>query len=214
MSNGKEINQYERAFRLWAKVAMMVADGTREPEHVSMYLQKIVDEAKPKPSLLELVGLTKVPATTFPFVAKTKFVANTKADAGVKISGAGHNFTVWFLSDNGKIEGPLPEQTLRYHKLLKDSVDSSIIAELGGEEKSETTLSEMFSVMEMQGKGQAGVLWNNGYANIFYVKDQKGVLRAVSMLWDGDGWRVDASPVVGSHTWCDWRRVFSRQSVS
>jgi hypothetical protein len=92
-------------------------------------------------------------------------------------------------------------------------VDGPIIAELGGEEKSETTLSEMFSLMEKQGKGEDGVLLNNGYANIFYIRDLAGVLRAVGVRWGGGGWGVGADSVGGPDRWDGGYRVFSRNSV-
>lgn len=168
---------------------------------------------KANDNLLELVSTVVVPATTTNLVAKEKFVRDTGRKAKVKISYLGDNFTEWFLSGSGKTEDPISEQTLRYHKLRKSSVDGPIIAELGGEEKSETTLSEMFALMEKQGMGEDGVLLNNGYANIFYIKDQNGVLRAVRVDWRC-GWDVDAVSVEDPSRWFDGRRVFSRNSVS
>jgi hypothetical protein len=172
-----------------------------------------VTQPKTKPSILELVSTVVVSATTSKFVAKDKFVVNTKRNAPVKISAVWDNFTSWFLSGDGKTEDPISEQTLRYHKLRKSSVDGPIITELGGEEKSETTLTEMFSLMEKQKNGEDGVLLNNGYANIFYIRDQNGVLRAVVVLWNGGGWRVDAGSVGHPFRWDDGRQVFSRNSV-
>jgi len=157
-----------------------------------------------------LVSTIVISATTIPFVANTRFVLNTNGNAPVKISHLGGAFTAWFLSGDGKTEDPISEQTLRYHKLRQSSVDGPIIAELGGAEKSETTLSEMFSLMERQGKGEDGVLLNNGWANIFYIKDGAVVLRAVYVDWDGDGWRVDAFSVENPFRWGGGSQVFSR----
>lgn len=172
-----------------------------------------VTEPKPTPSILELVGAVVVPATAEKFVAKTAFVVNTKRNAPVKISAVWQNFTSWFLLGDGKTEDPISEQTLRYHRLRKSSVDGLIITELGGEEKSETTLMEMFSLMEKQKNGEDGVLLNNGYANIFYIRDQNGVLRALHAFWSGGGWRVSAFALEGPGGWRDGGRVFSRNSV-
>lgn len=171
-----------------------------------------VEPIKPE-LLLEPVDTVVIPATTVPFVAKDRFVVNTKRNAPVKISAVWDNFTGWFLSGDGKTEDPESEQTLRYHKLRKSSVDGPIITELGGEEKSETTLTEMFSLMEKQKNGEDGVLLNNGYANIFYIRDQNGVLRAVSVYWLGGGWSVGADSVESPYGWLVGYRVFSRNSV-
>lgn len=168
----------------------------------------------PKPELLlDPVGTVTIAATTTKFVARDRFVVNTKQNAPVKISAVWDNFTAWFLSGKGKTEDPISEQTLRYHKLRQLSVDGPIIQELGGEEKSETTLTEMFSLMEKQKNGKDGVLLNNGYANVFYVRDKIGVVRAVGVDWDDVGWSVRADEVTYPHGWLVGRQVFSRNSV-
>ena len=172
-----------------------------------------VTQPKTKPSILELVSTVVVSATTSKFVAKTAFVVNTKRNAPVKISGVWDNFTAWFLSGTGKTEDPITEQALRYHKLRQASVDGPIIQELGGEAKAETTLSEMFSLMEKQKNGEDGVLLNNGWVNIFYIRDQNGVLRAVRVFWDGGGWSVNAHSVEDQSRWDGGDQVFSRNSV-
>lgn len=169
--------------------------------------------AKPCTNLLELVSAVGVAATMSKFIAKEKFVCDTGHKAKVKISYLGDNFRTWFLSGDGKTEDPISEQTLCYAKLRKASVDGPIIEELGGEAKVETTLSEMFSLMEKQKNGEDGVLLNNGYANIFYIKDQNGVLRAVRVRWFGDGWLVRAFSVEIPLEWSADHRVFSRNSV-
>ena len=198
-------------------------DGDQWEQQLKQFLRKEpcwtngnvtqVAQPKPTPSILELVSTVVVPATTGNLVVKEKFVRDTGRKAKVKISYLGDNFTEWFLSGSGKTEDPITEQTLRYHKLRESSVDGPIIAELGGAEKSETSLSEMFALMEKQGKGENGVLLNNGYANIFYIKDQNGVLRAVYVGWGGDGWDVYAVSVEDPGRWDDGNRVFSRNSV-
>ena len=164
--------------------------------------------------LLEFVGTVVIPATTIKFVAKDKFVINTKRNAPVKISYVGGNFTEWFLCGDGKIEYPISKQTLRYAKLSKASVDGSIIEELGGEAKAETTLFEMFSLMEEQGCGEDGVLLNNSCVNIFYIRDYfAGVLRTVCIHWIVDGWRVYAGFFEYPHGYRAGDLVFSRNSV-
>ncbi len=159
--------------------------------------------------LLIPVGTVNIAATTTPFVARDRFVLNTKKDAPVKISYLGGNFKNWFL---GKEEQPFCGSTLKYGKLTRYSVDRPILKELGGDEKAETTLTELFFLMEKQPNGESGLLLANGYANIFYVKDSSGVLRAVSARWFGGGWGVDADAVTGPDGWRGGGQVFSRDS--
>lgn len=163
--------------------------------------------------ILEFVSTVVVSATTGKFVTKDKFVVNTKRNASVKIRYLGDNLKAWFLNGDGKTEDPITEQTLRYHKLWQSSVDGPIITELGGEAKAETTLSEMFSLMEKQKHGEDGVILNNGWANIFYIKDSAGVLRAVFVHWYDDGWHVLAFSVEGPGRWGVGYRVLSRYYV-
>jgi hypothetical protein len=162
-------------------------------------------------ALLTTVGTVSVATTDKTFVAKEKFVISHKADAKVKIFYLGNNFKSWFL---GKVEQPIVGSDLRVHRLVKNSVDTPIITELGGEAKVETTLTEMFSLMEKQGDGQAGDLLTNSYANIFYIRDVEGVLRAVGCYWSDDSWRVDALPLDRPSEWSVGSQVFSRNSAS
>jgi hypothetical protein len=159
--------------------------------------------------ILDMIGIVKTSATSERFVAKDMF--KLKKDRGI-CSYLDDNFESWFLAGEGKVENAIPEGELRYGKLTKVSVDDPIIEELGGETKAETALTEMFDLMSKQPKGEEGTLLTNGYANIFYVRDLSGVLRAVFVLWNDDGWHVDAYSVEGLHAWSDGRRVFSRNS--
>ena len=162
----------------------------------------------PKPKLLEFVGTISVSAVK-EFVAKKKFVINIGDNALVKVSYLGDNFREQFL---GKIEKSFPGSELRYQKLMKSSVDDSIINKLGGKAKAETTLAEVFSLMEKQGNGQSGALLTNGWWNIFYVHDINGVLRTVLIYWSGVGWHVDAHSAEHRACWFADYLVFSRNS--
>jgi hypothetical protein len=170
---------------------------------------------KSKPELLiDLIGTVTIAATASKFIARDRFVVDTSHHAEVKISAVWDNFTAWFLSGDGKIENPISKQTLRYGKLRKATVDGPIISStLGGEKKAETTLTEMFSLMEKQKNGEDGVLLNNGWANIFYIRDRNGVLRAVYVYWIDDGWDVSARSVEYPARWNDGYQVFSRNSL-
>lgn len=173
----------------------------------------ILTESPKTPPILELVSTVVVSATSGQFIAKEKFVRDTGNSTKVKINFIGTDFEAWFLYGEGKIENPISGQKLHCHKLLQSSVDGPIITELGGEAKAETTLCEMFAIMERHGKGEEGTLLNNGRVNIFYIKDQNGVLRTVSVDWRGAGWYVNAFFVKDSSRWFDGNHVFSRNSV-
>ena len=162
--------------------------------------------------LRELVGRISIPATTERFLARDKFVLNygRKAKSGVRISFLGDNFKEWFLD---KIEEPVAETTLRYAKLLRSEVDGPIMYELG--DARETTLAQIYALMGRQANGEEGVLLTNGHANIFYVNDAGGILRAVHVGWDSGvgGWDVIAHSVTLPSRWDgDDLRVFSRNS--
>jgi len=201
-------------------------DGGRWEKELELFLSKkpcwtkgqvtqvAKPKLKPKPLILEFVSTVIIPATTDRFLAIREFVVTTKGNATVNINHIGEKFMRCFLSGAGKTENPISKQTLRYAKLRKTSVDGPIIEELGGKAKAETTLSEMFYLMEKQKHGEYGALLNNGYANLFYIRDNAGVLRAVRVSWDScGGWRVSAPSVEDPFGWRVGGRVFSRNSV-
>ena len=169
----------------------------------------IVAVKKRASELLSFLGTSVSPATTEKFVAKEKFVVDTSKTAKVKISYVGSNFQTWFY---GKTEEPKLNTTLSRYKFLKDSVDGPVIAELGGETVVETTLQDAWTKMVAQANGETGELLTNGYANIFYVRDTTGTLRAVHVLWYGDGWLVGAGSLENPDAWHAGHRVFSRNS--
>lgn len=158
-------------------------------------------------TILDFVGTVDVSATTEEFVVKDHYVVNTSEHAPVKISFLGENIKNNFL---GKVEDPVGEMTLGYYNLKDRSRDIPIITELGGEDAVESTLCAVFALMRKQPKGEDGTLLNNGYANIFYVRDVNQVLWAVCVPWRGDGWSVYARSVDDSSRWYDGFRVFSR----
>ena len=162
-------------------------------------------------ALLTMIGTVSIAATPTEFVTSEKFVVNTKASAKVKISYVGDNFKTWF---SDKVEAPFAGSELCYQKLAKNSRDLPIIEELGGEEKAETTLTEMFALMERQGHGQEGALLNNGWANIFYVRDVNALLRTVRVSWRNGSWGVPAFPIDRPNGWLADRQVFSRNSAT
>ena len=94
---------------------------------------------------------------------------------------------------------------------MQDFAKVKRITELGGEEKAEVTLSEIWRLMVRQANGEKGVLLINGLANIFYVPDVSGVLRTVYVYWLVGGWYALAD-VLDDGGWGDGYQVFSRNS--
>ncbi len=168
-------------------------------------------------TILKFISTVKISATTTKFIARERFALNTKDKTKRLISYLGSNFKNWFLEGKGKIEDPIDEQELCSHRLQKSSTSGPILTELGGDEKSETTLTEMFSLMEKQMEkqkdGETGVLLTNGYTNIFYIEDQKATLREVGVNRYDGGWSVEALSVENWYPSDLGSRVFSRNSV-
>ena len=159
-------------------------------------------------TILAFVGTWIAPATTEPFVVSEKCVVDTSRKAKVKISFLGNNFRAWML---GKVEEPGGETVLRHARLTKNSVDKPILDELG--DKAETALTDIFAMMMEQPNGEKeGNLLADGPANIFYVRNINGVLRAVDVYWYDGGWYVNAYSVENPYTWYAGYRVFSRNS--
>ena len=157
-----------------------------------------------------MISATTIPASTKEFVVKDKFKVDTKRKAKVKIYYLGTNFKVWFME---KIEGPFAGSTIYGRQLDKSSIDSLILPSLGGQEKAETTMAEIYAMMERQPNGEAGDLMNNGCANIFYVCDINGTLRTVNVYWLVNGWYVRAYWVQSPFGWPVGRMVFCRNPL-
>ena len=159
--------------------------------------------------LLEPVMALNIPAIEA-FCAKEKFAIGTQD--GVVIGRLGDDFKEHFLNGStGKNDIDVPEVQLRTHNLRKGSVDEPIIKELG-EELVETNLATMWELMKKQGSGQAGDLLDDGYNNIFDIRDDTGILWAVCCSWHFSlrFWLVDALPITIRDEWDDGTRVFSR----
>lgn len=183
----------------------------REPCWEKTPASEMMRLARKSTELLKFYGTASTPATTEKFVAKEKFIVNTSDEAEVNISYVGPTFQKEFLDDEGIIDEPHPATILCRYKLRHGSVDKPIMADRGDHEP--TTLSEIFALMKKQRRGQRGKLLTNGWANIFYVRSRSGVLFAVRVNWDGDGWDVEADSVENPLEWNAGHLVFSRDSA-
>ena len=140
------------------------------------------------------------------FVARDHFITSLDPAAKVPIVYVMGNFKRWFLD---KIEEPSGEVSLMWYELQRNSGDQTIVAELGGVKRVETTLASVFALMHQQRLGQPGPLANNGWGNDFYVRDMAGELRSVYVHWCDEGWGVDSAPIVRTTEWPIRDRVFA-----
>jgi len=162
--------------------------------------------AEREETLLELVGTVDI-AQTGKFIASDKFVVNTGDKATLKIAYVSDQFKEWFLD---KTEEPADGSQLARYKLVEPSTILDMVGALG--DKANTTLAQVFYLMEQQGRGEEGVLLVDGYANIFIVPDINGVLRAVFVHLSSDGWDVYALLVEDPFRWRIGDQVFSSNS--
>lgn len=191
---------------LWEKLTG--SDGERWFSALKKFLRGENPWEAAREKLLELIGTVMV-SVTEKFVARDHFVIDTSNDALVRIGFIDDNFKQWFLS---KIEKPTGKTELKSQRLCKYLLDAPILKELGN--FAETTLGEIRELLKLQAQGQEGDLLTNGRANIFYVCDVDGVLRAVNVDWNVHYgyWRVHACSVGCPSWWVASGRVFSCNS--
>lgn len=123
------------------------------------------------------------------FVVKDKFIINTSRKAKVKISGLSENFISWFKD---KSETTFHGGYIYVRDLKGSAVNVEIIAEFGNGNAFEVTLSDIYTLMQSQANGEDGILVNNKCANIFYARDEIGLLRVVIVDWRINGWSLHA----------------------
>ena len=155
------------------------------------------------PPLLEDIGTVNTSATTDTLVVSDEFAAGKNG-----ISYVGENFKRWFYP---KVEAPSADATLRYARLTRASLDEPIRKEIGVANE-ETTLGQILALIRRRKNSKGGVLLTDGRANIFYIRDAYGTIRAVYVGWGGGGWGVYAYSVSDSSGWAGGHRVFSRNS--
>ncbi len=103
------------------------------------------------------------------------------------------------------------------HRLLKGLSNEAIVKALGGEAVAESFLGQMAYLIAFQPHGEEdGVLLVNGWANIFFIKDDNGELWAVYCAWISDDreWHLNAIPISDPVGWRAGRQVFSSDSLA
>ena len=115
---------------------------------------------------------------------------------GKKYLYIGDNFKKWFSN----MEVEKADTKLYSKKLERDMNDKEILAEF---KPTKITLGEINNHLDSMDKSFFG---------LFYIKDNAGVLRSVSVCWVGDGWYVLAHSVEDPLEWNADSQVFSRNS--
>ena len=145
-----------------------------------------------------------IPEIALPFKAENAFFGKSE----VEVAYYGTNFTNWFRS---KVEENVPKDDPVPVDLKRSATDREIVDALGGEEKAEVTLAEIWRLLLRQPKGEFGHLLVNERVNLFYVRDVNNILRVVFVYRYDDSWSMSASTVI-DRRWHDGYRVFSRNS--
>jgi hypothetical protein len=166
----------------------------------------VVERPRPvtaEPRVMKVLRPATLP-TPKPFSVAETFLAKKPT---VKFYVVIDNFKSAF---GGIVEEAPIEATLKSYDLVQAAGDDAIIEDLGGKASAAVALSQVWRLLERQGSGEAGVLFTNEYANIFYCYDVEGVLRTVSVAWYDRGWFVHANSL--GQAWSERVRVFSRNS--
>ena len=163
---------------------------------------------KPLTPLLRNIGTVKI-AATGRLIVKERFGKETNVKRIFQDDKFKDRFQTWFF---GKIEESASETTLRYAELTRWDSDASIISEIG--DVRETTLAQIYSLLELQKPGEQGAFCtafcpDNSAQNIFYVRDVNSELRIVCI--NGryrDRWEIDAYSFPSRGQWSILSRAF------
>ncbi len=148
---------------------------------------------------------------------------NREKKRPIKFMPADGKFQHWFLSKTEEFVND--EAALRFYTPIRHLDDISVITQLGGEAKVETSLLEIFACLEKQPDGEEGVLLVNRFdkqgwlanpsrlmRNVFYVRDYAGFLRTVNIGYYKDGWHFTAQGFADTLGFGEGDRIFIRAS--
>jgi hypothetical protein len=144
--------------------------------------------------VLDFVRHVEVPAFTH-FVAADHF-REGRTPGGLSITWIGANFLRRFAH---KVEEYASARELDVYELKRSAGNDAIIDDIGGQP--ETTLHDVWVLLERQAHGEEGPLRTDSRPNVFYVRDAEGVLWAVDAVWGGAGWEIGASALDERRPW-------------
>lgn len=175
--------------------------------HLQSAIEGRFNNAQPDPpsKVLRFVTTTRVKASCW-FEARMHFRLDIGAGTDVRICHLNDAFEKHLL----RMKEPALESTgINIHELLEVAHDYQIIDELGND--SQLTLSQLFSLLREQGRGEAGPLTTNtDRANLAYISDADGITWSVHARWRGEGWSIAAYPTFPGGGWRANFHVFSR----
>ena len=139
------------------------------------------------------------------FSAREHFREDVTAGSTVKIAWLGATFRQRFLSKTEDAPSPV---TLRAFAVGRPVRTAEIVSDLG--DRRETTLGELWCLLAAQPAGESGLLITTAIPNLFFMRDDSGVLWTVDVLWGGAGWEIGASAIDRNIRWPDAVRVITR----
>lgn len=165
---------------------------TLEQLHSSLLAGAIGSEdMRAEPAKLRHEGTLRFPGTKKPFSVHKHFRINMHPRAHVQISGLNEQFLAWF---GDVVEDSVPASELCAHLLQETAKTISIFSAFGGKTKVETTLTEVYFLLEKKPHGELismlGI--STGTDNLFFIRDRTGNLRTVIARWFFGGWSLAA----------------------
>lgn len=184
------IGQMPRPGEIDQVTAMAWADNQRG-------LKKVLSEAlvppKLRKDLLRFISAIDIPTTIEIFIAGDKFSVTHRITTSTQVIIAGLNgdFVKWFLRDGENVVNRNRQCRLSRYLVQETVMDNQILTELYNMGMAETTLADIWYLLEKQGRDKPGFLSNNASGNIFFVAGQDGNVRTVHVYWS-NGWIIDA----------------------
>ena len=154
--------------------------------------------------ILEKVGQVTILGSRDDFVVKDKFIIEKSEKAAIIINCIGSNFAKWFLPKVERSVGDIIAEQLIFlgsfndRKILDLSVGDIML-----------NVGHIYSLLEKQGRQQAGSLLTDGRLNIFYALDKDGIKRAIRMRWYM-GWIIVANETDGMTVYGKKSQLFRR----
>jgi hypothetical protein len=119
------------------------------------------------------------------------------------------DFLKQFVGD-GRNAYPAVQQPVRAWELNRHLQTAAIIKFFNGDEhKYVTTTADLWRLLNLQPKGEQGLLLTNGDANMFFMRTPSGDLWPITARWRGS-WHIDTPGDDGQGHWSKNRLIITR----